>query len=65
MTEVTLSGGPLNGATVDVEAGQMEVEKDGCTYMHCEATGFYAYVGGEKASKPSRFRKAKTGDAED
>ena len=54
MSETRLVGGPMDGETVDVEAGQVEVEKDGCTYRHQEATGFYCYVEGEKESRPLR-----------
>ena len=54
MSEVTLVGGPMDGDTVEVKAGQVDVLKDGCTYRHQEATGFYCYSEGEKESKPLR-----------
>lgn len=68
MTEVTLSGGPLDGKTAEVETGQVEVVKDGCIYRHRECDGMYAFyvaVEGEKPSKPLRRGRAKLEDADD
>ena len=65
MTEVTLSGGPLDGKTAKVEAGQTEVETGGNMYRYCESTGFWSHVEGEKPSKPVRGRRLKVEDAEE
>lgn len=61
MIEVTLIGGPMDGETAEVEAGQVEVTKDGCLYRHREHDGFYCYVSGEKASKPARRLRTEGG----
>ena len=47
MAEITLTGGPKDGVTVDVDAGQVEVLEGGCVYRHCGKTGCYIYWGGE------------------
>lgn len=54
MAETRLVGGPCDGEMADVEAGQVEVVQDGCTYRHQERDGFYVYVEGEKAAKAAR-----------
>ena len=60
--EISLVGGPCDGETVEGFEGQVEVEKDGCTYRHQEATGFYCYVEGEKETKPTRRPRFRESD---
>lgn len=68
MAEVTLTGGPMDGETADVEAGQIEVVKDGCTYRHREHDGLYCYSEGEPrrgaSVMPPRRGRAKPMESE-
>jgi len=57
MMDVSLSGGPLDGQTAEVEAGSLDLTKDGCLYSYQESTGFYCYVRGGITPKTKRRTK--------
>jgi hypothetical protein len=62
MTEITLSGGPLDGEKVEIETGQAEITKDGCVYRHRDCDGVYRYVSGTLAEKPTPRTRRKMKD---
>ncbi len=54
MAKFSFRGGPMDGKVGEVDTPGARVVIDDDAYEFAEATGFYVYVGSEKASVPKR-----------